>query len=161
MKNILLIIILLAFVACNNAEKDANAEKQVGFEVEYLEGYFPKNDIQFNAPVKTLIINKKEDFDKYFGIAQTMKNQVPTIDFDKNKVVAIISAPSDKKQEILIPSADLKKNRLVVKYKVMADKVTQSFTSTDLKMFLIPKSVYAIDFIIDSDEPETSKKEKP
>lgn len=161
MKYTLLIIILLAFVSCNNTEKETDTDKQLGFQAQYLEGYFPKNDIEFNAPVKTIVITKKVDFDKYFGIAQTMKNKVSTIDFDKYKVVALISAPSDKKQNILVTRTDLKNNKLQVKYKVQVGEETQSFTSTDLKMFPIPKSVNAVDFIIDREKPETIKKEKP
>lgn len=157
LKNTIVILVVLTLVSCNNANKDSQIEieKQSGFEVEYLEGYFPKNDIEFNAPVKALVIANKEKLDKYFGIAQTMENRVSTIDFDKNKVVAIISAPSDKKQKIVITSTNLKDNKLEVKYKVIVEDDAQTFTSTDLKMFPIPKSVYGVDFVIDKDEPKS------
>lgn len=161
MKSTFLIIVLLAVASCNNTEKEIDKVKQLGFQAEYLEGYFPKNDIDFNVPVKTIVITKKEDLDKYFGIAKTMQNKVPSIDFDKNKIVALISAPSDRKQKIVITSTHLKNNKLKIRYKVIDGQETESFTSTDLKMFPIPKSVRAVDFSIDRTESETIKKEKP
>ncbi|AFL80483.1 hypothetical protein Aeqsu_0982 [Aequorivita sublithincola DSM 14238] len=161
MKNTLVLLILLALVSCNNSKKETqtNLDQQSDFEVEYLEGYFPKNDIEFDAEVKALVIANQTDFDKYFGIAQTMNNKVPAIDFEKNKVAAIISAPSDKKQQIVITGTDLKNNKLIVKYKLKVGEDAQSFTSTDQKMFPIPKSVYAVDFVIDRDDSKTNKKQ--
>lgn len=160
-KNALVVLVLLALVSCNNAKKETQTsiEKQPNFEAEYLDGYFPKNDIEFNAEVKALVVANQTNFDKYFGIAQTMNNNVPAIDFDKNKVVAIISAPSDKKQQIVITGTDLENNKLIVKYKLKVGEETQSSTSTDLKMFPIPKSVYAVDFTIDNDESKINKKQ--
>lgn len=159
MKNIIVVFALLALVSCNNTNKETNRIKEADFEAEYLEGYFPKNDMEFNAPVRALVIDNQENFDKYFGVAQTMKNQVSRIDFEKNKVVSIISAPSDKKQKLVISSVNLKNNKLLVKYKVQDEGEIQSFTSTDLKMFPIPKSVYGVDFVVDQDEPQTTKKQ--
>lgn len=88
MKNTLVLLILLALVSCNNSKKETqtNLDQQSDFEVEYLEGYFPKNDIEFDAEVKALVIANQTDFDKYFGIAQTMNNKVPAIDFEKTKL---------------------------------------------------------------------------
>ncbi|WP_310991571.1 hypothetical protein [Aequorivita marina] len=157
MKHTLVLIVLLTLASCNNTKNEPNTNEKPEFEVNFLEGYFPKNDIEFNAPVKTLVIRDKESFQKYFGIAQTMKNDIPEIDFENHKVIALISAPSDKKQEIAVTNTQLKKNKIQVKYKLILGKETQSFTATALKIFTIPESVYAVDFIVDRNKDKTQK----
>lgn len=140
--------------SCNDEKKDDEKIRDnahSSFTVELLEHYFPKNDIEFNSPVRAMVISDKVRFEQFFGIAKTMNNESATINFEEKKVVALIAKPSDVKQEVLITATELKNNKLLVKYKLKHGE-TQSFTETDLKMFTIPISVYAVDFVVDNDE---------
>jgi hypothetical protein len=152
---------MFALFSCNDLNNDKQEEtvnNNSEFSVILLKHYFPKNDIEFTSPVKAMVIQNKEKFDAHFGVAQTMKNAATPIDFEKNKVVAIITKPSEEKLELALIETVLKENRLMVKYKTRQAK-TQSHSSSDLKMFTIPKSVYAVDFVIDTDEPQSHKKQ--
>ncbi|NGX83130.1 hypothetical protein [Aequorivita sp. KMM 9714] len=158
MKILFSIICMFVLFSCNDGNKENQKvieNKNSGFSVELIENYFPKNDIEFSSPVKTVVISNKVRFEQFFGVAKTMNNEISPIDFEENKVVALIAKPSDVKQEIFITATELKKNKLLVKYKLKQGE-TQSFTSADLKMFTIPKSVYAVDFVIDRDESENN-----
>ena len=154
MKNTLVIFVLLILVSCNDAKKE-NQNTNSESTIELMEGYFPKNDIEFNQPVRVIIAKNKEDFDRYFGIAKTMTNTISEIDFDKNKVVAIIAKPSDNEQSIKIFETKLKNNKLAINYKLEIGE-PQSFSSSDMKMFKIPKSINAVDVF--SDEKNESPK---
>ncbi|WP_313112243.1 hypothetical protein [Aequorivita sediminis] len=158
MKILFSIICMFVLLSCNDANKEnleVNENEKSGFSVELLENYFPKNEIEFNSPVKAVVIGDKVRFEKFFGVAKNMNNVILPIDFEENKVVALIAKPSNVKQEIFITATELKKNKLLVKYKLKQGK-TLSFTATDLKMFTIPKSVYAVDFVVDSDKSENN-----
>ena len=151
---------MFALISCNNPKNEGKVEnKDDGpeFSVVFLENYFPKNNIEFTSPVKVMVIDNKNRFDEFFGIAQTMKNSATPIDFEKNKVVALISKPSDELLKIQLTETRLKDNNLLVKYKTIPSEA-QSFVSSDLKMFSIPKSIYAIDVVIDTEATETTKK---
>ncbi|WP_347373761.1 hypothetical protein [Aequorivita sp. Q41] len=147
MKTIISFLLVFSMISCNNKESTQKETTNTNsdFSVVYLENYFPRNDIEFTTPVKAMVISNREKFDSYFGIAQTMYNKVTPIDFEKNKVVAIITEPSDVKQEIIITETLLKDNKLLVKYKIEKGEI-RSFTANDLKLFEIPKTIYGVDF---------------
>ncbi len=155
MKSVISIFLVMLLFSCNDSKKEeqnSNSESNI----EVIEGYFPNNDIEFSQPVKVIITSNKEDFERYFGIAKTMSNTISEIDFDNNKVVAIIARPLDKKQTISILETKLKNNKLAIKYKLEIG-APQSFSSTDLKMLKIPKSINAIDVYTDEGEQPKSE----
>lgn len=159
MKIAISILCMFTLLSCNDMKKD-NQEETVNnnseFSVVLLKNYFPKNNIEFASPVKAAVIDNKKRFDEYFGVAQTMKNAATPIDFENNKVVALITKPSEEKLEIALTETVLKDNKLLVKYKTRQAEA-QSHSSSDLKMFTIPKSVYGVDFVVDTDETQTKK----
>jgi hypothetical protein len=145
---------MFALLSCNNLNKgkQETVEKDTSaFSVILLENYFPKNNIEFTIPIKTMVVKDKKRFDEYFGLAQTMNNTATNVDFEKNKVVALITKPSEEKLEIKLTETVLKNNKLLVKYRIIKGE-KQSFISSDLKLFAIPKSVYAVDFVVDTKE---------
>lgn len=151
-----MILLVLSLFSCNDVKKeDQNVNSEAS--IELMEGYFPKNDIEFNQPVKVITVANKKDFERYFGTAKTMTNIVSEIDFDKNKIVAIVAKPSEKKQTISIIDTELKKNKLAINYKLELGEPL-SFTSSDLKMFKVPKSVYAINVYSDDKDKRTKTK---
>lgn len=147
MKITALVLFVLVLLSCNDAKKDGQNSNSES-DVELIEGYFPKNNIEFSQPIKVITIANKQDFDSYFGVAKTMTNNISKIDFDKNKVVALIARPSNKEQTINIIETKLKNNKLAINYKLEIGE-SQSFSSSDLKMFKVPKSVYALDVYSD------------
>lgn len=152
MKNTLVIFVLLILVSCNDTKKE-NQNINSESTIELLEGYFPKNDIEFNQPVRVIIATNKEDFDRYFEVAKTMTNTISEIDFNKNKVVAIIAKPTDAKKIIKISETKLKNNKLGINYKLEISE-PQSFSSSEMKIFKIPKSINAVDvFSKEKEEP--------
>jgi len=147
MKFTAMVLFVLALFSCDNAKKDGQNTTSES-AVELIEGYFPKNDIAFSQPVKIITTDNKLDFDHYFGVAKTMTNSITAIDFDKYKIVSLIAKPSNKEQTIKIIETKLKNNKLAINYKLEIG-AEQSFSSTDLKMFKVPISVYAIDVYSD------------
>ncbi len=103
-----------------------------------INGYFAKNTVKFSNDFKHLVLTNQHDFDKFFGVAKTMKNKIDKIDFDKNMVVAIMTKPSKKSTEIEPVYCDHKGNKLTIKYKITEGK-ENSFSSTGLYLAEIPK----------------------
>ena len=145
--------LLMALVLSCGKPKEKQTSEAIpnsDFKVELINGYFPKNNIDFVTPAKAMVINDQENFERYFGAAQTMTASAQKIDFDKKKVVAIIAAPSNRKTEIAITKTHLQNNKLMVNYKILrGEKLNHS--ATDLKMFAIPRSVNAVDISMDND----------
>jgi len=59
-------------------------------------GYFLRNDVQLKEPVQAFLITNQSAFDKLFGIAKTMNKQVPTINFDQERVIAVVYQRTDR-----------------------------------------------------------------
>lgn len=154
MKSAITILLVISMLSCND-DKTKDHKENSESTIEVMEGYFPKNNLQFNQPIRIITINNKQDFDQFFGIARTMTNSVSEIDFEKNKVVAIVARPLDRKQTIHIIETKLKNNKLAINYKLEIGE-PQSSTSSSLKMFKVAKSVYAID-VYSNDKNEVPK----
>lgn len=154
MKSAITILLVISMLSCND-DKTKDHKENSESTIEMVEGYFPKNNLQFNQPIRIITINNKQDFDQFFGIAKTMTNSVSEIDFEKNKVIAIVARPLDRKQTIHILETKLKNNKLAINYKLEIGE-PQSSTSSSLKMFKVAKSVYAID-VYSNDKNEVPK----
>lgn len=151
LKHIFFFLMLSIGISCNADKKD-NREVNAEATVSLMDGYYPKNNIEFNQPIRIITTTTKEDFEKYFGVVKTMDNTVTKIDFDRFKVVAIVARPADRNQIIKISETKLKNNKLSINYHLELGEV-QSYSSSDMKMFKIPKSVYAIDVYSKQDDP--------
>jgi len=115
--------------------------------VEELNGYFVKNTVKFdeNYDFKHLVVTNQEDFNRYFGVAQTMQNQVDKIDFEKNSVIAIMTKPSNIAKKTGLVYYEFEGDHLFVLYKIVeGDKNT--YQSTSLYLATIPKDIARVKF---------------
>jgi len=143
---IVVLMILIGLSSCNAIiEPNKGTVEKTNVEIEYLNGYFPRNDIFFETETMHIIITNRDDFDNYFGIAKTMNNIISEIDFNENHVVGILTKPSDEPMVVSIQNAVANKHILTVYYKTVTME-KQSFTSSDIKIFQIPKTINSVHF---------------
>ncbi|MCK5815629.1 MAG: hypothetical protein KAH07_06765 [Flavobacteriaceae bacterium] len=140
MKNRYLIIVLF-LISVNSIY----AQKEL--VVKNLTGYYIKNTVQFDDDFDFihLVVTNQDDFDSYFGIAKTMKNDIAKIDFTQNNVIAILLKPSTNSKETEIVYAELDQNKLLVQYGIKSKGKT-TFLSSSLYITTIPKHITIITF---------------
>lgn len=137
----LIILLTLGFSACSSQQKTADSKMEYKeMELAYLEGYFPKNDIVFKSEQLLRVIHNAEDFESFFGKAKTMDNTITKIDFDAHSVVAIILKPSYTTKDISIQSIFGNNDTIIVYFEINSME-KQTYSSTTMKIFKIPKSV--------------------
>ena len=122
------------------------------FTIIPLKGYFLKNTITLPQNVNTKVFNSQEEFDSYFGIAKTMDNTIAPINFEDERVASILLGPTD--QNIAIKSKEVKyiDKELQVQFEIIKDDKYQSYTTTPILLFKIPKNndLTSIEFIHDN-----------
>ena len=160
LKNVFVLAVIMGVLfACDNPQKKKEAQKtneqtmkkteQTTTTVtrfEELKGYFVNNDVVFDKDYKFVVVSNNEDFDKYFGIAKTMGNEISELNFEKFNVAGILSKPSNRANKIEVTTYTSKKGKTSVGF---IDKVgdEQNFTSGALLLFKIPKSIISVDFV--------------
>lgn len=153
MKNLLFPIVLTAFLftSCNNnaGSKQANTTNDsIGIpEESHMEpvpfalgqNYFVKNTVpeDKNGAFK---LESQEAFDEFYSPAATMGDSgIPSkIDFEKEFVIAIISASSDLKPSIDSISLNKEGSELLLKYKESFGE-KQSFTMRPQAILIVEK----------------------
>lgn len=138
-KSLIFVIIANATISCTNIPKNVTLTP--------LSHFFVKNGIEKDSTTKTLVIDSKKEFDKYFGIAKTMNSTIPEIDFKNDVVLAIIGETTDSKTAITIISSKLVGDKVTVKYDITKGE-KQSFSHTPLLLFSAPLRGKNIEFIL-------------
>ena len=125
-------------------EVETIAEKPI---VEKLNGYFVKNTVNFddNYDFKHIVITNQKDFDKYFGIAKTMTNQVDKVNFAENYVIAIITRPAKISRKIDLIYCELNDDRLLIKYHIREGS-KNPYAASGLYLATIPRNVVQVKF---------------
>ena len=125
-------------------EGETIAKKQI---VEKLSGYFVKNTVKFddNYDFKHIVVTNQKDFDKYFGIAKTMNNQVDKVNFAENSVIAIITRPANISRKIDLIYSELKDDRLLIRYHIREGS-KNTYAATGLYLATIPRDVAQVKF---------------
>ena len=144
---LLFLIIIFCFSSCNSVKRTVQPiTENTELTIDYLEGYFLKNTVEFEEEKKHLIISSQENFDTYFGIAKTMNNTISEIDFKNYNAVAILLKESKMSQALSVKSILSNKNVLNVYYET-AIMEEQTYSSIAMRLFKIPKSFKTIKFI--------------
>ncbi|BCG65240.1 MAG: hypothetical protein methR_P3065 [Methyloprofundus sp.] len=115
--------------------------------VEKLDGYFIKNTVKFddNNNFMHVVVENKKDFNKYFGVAKTMKNKVDKVNFEENSVIAIMTKASNVPKKIEVVYYEFGGDELLIKYHIREGE-KNTFESTGLYLAAIPKDVTSIKF---------------
>ncbi|MFV0531105.1 MAG: hypothetical protein ACK5MD_06665 [Flavobacteriales bacterium] len=161
MKNIILWLFTIGIISCNSENtpknisqmNDTSANRYAqNFELQQLEGYFLKNDISLEKDVNSMVFSTEEEFNAYFGVAKTMNNTVPPIDFNTERVAAILITPTNLKIDFSIINTQKTGTELQVVYTLIKGK-KQSFTTAPVYLFKIPKNntLQSIEFVYDND----------
>jgi len=140
----LMICFLVAGFMGYGGTAQAEAPKK---RVEELNGYFVKNTVKFNEnyDFKHLVVTNQEDFDRYFGIARTMQNQVDEVNFVENSVIAIMTKPSNIAKKTGLVYHEFDGDNLFILYKIIeGDK--NPYQSTSLYLATIPKNITQVKF---------------
>lgn len=157
-KALSLALIVGVLLACNTPKKKEIKEvkaptmekkedvKMGATRFEQLKGYFVKNDVEFDKAYKFVVVSNQENFDKYFGVAKTMNNEVTPLDFDKFNVAGILMKPIDKASKIEITKYTAEGAKQIVGFTNVLGE-NQTFTSGTLMLFKLPKSRTSVDFI--------------
>ncbi len=117
---------------------------------EELNGYFVENDVGFDRDVEFVAVSSLDEFNKYFGTAKTMNNEVTPPDFDKFNVAAIMVKPSKKPGKIKLTKYISEGAKTIVGFEILPG-IELNFTSGGLLLFEIPKSRTNVDFISNKD----------
>ena len=154
-KFLLFAVVLLLLCSCADViaettslepgkEGETIAKKPI---VEKLSGYFAKNTVKFddNYDFKHLVVTNPKDFDKYFGIAKTMNNQVDKVNFAENSVIAIITRPANISRKIDLIYSELKADRLLIRYHIREGS-KNTYAATGLYLATIPRDVAQVKF---------------
>ena len=153
MKFIPLLVIPMALVACKpgtkapadssaaSAQSEPSAPKAI--QVTPLHGYFVKNTVAMDRDCQALVLGSQTEFDIYFGVAKTMANEISPVDFEKSRIVAIFTAPSETEKTISVGKAERSGNKLTVHYKIDTG-AKRTFTSTALVLFPIPRDIESV-----------------
>lgn len=135
------------FTACNTQLKSVKTSpKQVQKELVYLDGYFTKNNLEFETSIKYLLIRNQHDFNRYFGMAPLMGETILGPDFNAINIGAIITQSSSKGQAIDIKNCTGNYDHWTITYShdFFND---QTYSSDALVIFEVPKSIKSITFI--------------
>ncbi|UBM59068.1 hypothetical protein LAG90_00140 [Marinilongibacter aquaticus] len=127
------LLFAVQLISCNSPQNVA---------LKAIEGYFPKNNIQFQDEAKALILVGKESFDENFGPAKTMSNEIGRLDFENNHYAAIVTSPSQTEKNIVIISSQIKGHTLEIEYALKYGE-KRSFNASASKIFEVPKTVTA------------------
>lgn len=152
------IVILVLLTSCSmNQSKSEDKSNTNEFEattsslvkIQYIESYFAIAKPQ--RPVG--LIMDKEQFNENFSPAKTMSNNITKIDFDTQKVGAIVLPETSHNTVILIDSVHLKGTTLNVDYTVIRDNEKRSFSIVPAKAFTFDSSlnIKSATFIDNSD----------
>ncbi|MFV0238023.1 MAG: hypothetical protein ACK5HU_05785 [Flavobacteriales bacterium] len=160
MKKIILNILLCFFISCNseNTFTDVTTmgkkrierlmEKSQDFEINLLEGYFLKNDINLQEDINIMVFNTRKEFDFYFDVAQTMDTIMPSIDFNTERIAGILMDSSDVKMDFNVLSSKQIKTKIQIVYDIKKGAI-QPFITSPIYLFKIPKNDFlqSIEFI--------------
>lgn len=115
--------------------------------IDELNGYFVKNTVKFddNYDFKHVVVDNQKDFDKYFGVAKTMKNKVDKVNFEENSVIAIMTKPSNILKEIGLVYYEFDGDKLFIQYKIR-EGAQNTYESTSLYLAIISKGVASVKF---------------
>ncbi len=106
--------------------------------IEQLDGYFVNNTVQLPEGYTTQHPTNQQEFDKLFGMAQTMNNKISTPDFEKNIIIAVIHSATDKMETITFLSSAVENGTLTIRL-ATPETAKKSFSITPLALFSIAK----------------------
>jgi hypothetical protein len=134
-------LLIMLCSSCSFMDKMYAAQKidEVATPIHYttLENYFVRNDVDCSKQQR-LIINNKEDFEKYFGMAAHMGGMPTSVNWNKQFVVALVM-PETKRATSINPVAVkvTENNIMVFSYQVKkGDKLSHT---------MVPFTAVAID----------------
>ncbi|MDR1501925.1 MAG: hypothetical protein LBT43_05660 [Prevotella sp.] len=122
-------------VNVSQSENDFQNVKNV--ELTDVDGYFSTKRV--TSP-EVMLLNET-DFDKHFHPAKTLDNVLTTIDFDTQRVGAIILPETRNDVTISLDSSYLKGRTLSIVYSIMRESAERSFTITPVKVFTFDASL--------------------
>ena len=142
------VIILLggSIYAYNNKPQTQN------IKFEELKAYFLKNDIPLQEDsINYFIVENQEDISAIFGIAKTMVNQVETINFNNELVVALAHPTANFEAKLNINYIKFINNNIYIDYTFTKGQ-ERDYHSTPISIikFTKPQNIY--DLYFSSDE---------
>lgn len=106
-RNLFYLVAILSIIVCASCKSVSQVADKDDVPYIVAKNYFVRNDVTHNEPRK---IENRKDFENTFGMAATMgKGGQPTeINFARQYVIAVMTAPTDHDTEIIPVS--LKRN---------------------------------------------------
>jgi hypothetical protein len=103
-----------------------------------LKGYFVSNKITLNKGMNYMLFTKPKMFNRYFGVAKTMSNNIHYPDFNKEWVIMLALPETRHETGIQLVHAIRAGSVLHVYYKVKKS-YPLTYTITPLELALVPK----------------------
>lgn len=129
-------LIVASFASCYSTQliKEGN-----GVEYSEAQHYFLRNDVK---DYSSRLVTTQKEFDSLFGAAAVMgENGLPTeIDWEKQSVVALMTAPTNVDTDIKLKDIKSEKGKLTVRYAVSQKGGPRSYSYTPLRLFVVSKN---------------------
>ncbi|MBK5722527.1 hypothetical protein JGH11_16760 [Dysgonomonas sp. Marseille-P4677] len=120
--------------------KRVNADKRNNIrliELRDVEDYFFVGKVDDS---KVFLLNEA-DFERYFQPAKTMTNRPTEVDFDMERMGAIVLPETKNNTNILLDSAYLSGRKLNIVYSINQESVKRSFSIVPSKVFTFEASL--------------------
>jgi hypothetical protein len=118
-----------------------NSSKTVNKDKARLGGYFAKSAANQPDLVNYYAIKKQRDFDKSFGVAETMENKAKKPDFSDQMVVAVVGKPTNREYNIEIVKTEVDGENLNVHYDINYTWKDLSYTITPTALMTVSKDL--------------------
>lgn len=118
-------------------ENAAEATAPVTVDFVKLDNYFVKNDVVLAGNINLLIAKDAAAFNKQFGAAKTMNNNVVAPDFANNVILAIVGQQSNVAATITVEQVTSDASGLTVLVAVTEGE-PQTYNSTPMALISIP-----------------------
>ncbi|QJB40805.1 hypothetical protein HF324_24375 [Chitinophaga oryzae] len=126
----------------NDTALNVQADSGSSLDVQPLNGYFVKNNIQVKDSLTFWLIDNPAAFDSLFGVAKTMNNKIDRPDFGTQVVVAATMPSTYYGTQIQLASAttDNLTNDAEMHFVATAQAEKNSYSTTPLWVGSIPKT---------------------
>lgn len=133
-----LFLCLLCFSCSDNPSKESPSTAGIkDLPVSLLSGYFLNNTVERSDAMAFYVIDDQAEFEKYFGVAKTMTNEITQVDFKTERVGALIHPDANNEVKISVNKLQREGEKAMVDFSVSTG-APQSFTISPVVLFKLP-----------------------
>lgn len=127
------------FFSCANDDSKGPATPKglQDLPVSLMSGYFLNNTVERSDAMAFYVIDDQAEFEKYFGVAKTMTNEITQVDFKTERVGALIHPDANTDVQMKVSKLQRDGDKAIVDFSVSTG-APQSFTISPVVLFKLP-----------------------